>query len=336
MTALSDELTAASLTRSVRSTRLVGALLAFLPVYLTVGVWLVIASPDVGGVVVVGLSGIFMVGSAVVTLVLTPMVSTVMWPPGTRALLAGEPWRAVPVRVLNAPGTTLWLGEGQYVRVRRMPAAVREMVARAERVWVAGPDAKGRLVVRVDGLSTLWTARQVPPVEATAAPPTGQPIMDMWLGPATDRRQAVLAAVMVFVGVLELLLVVPPGTNKAMAAFGVGALAYGAARWLWIRRYRRLLPSGSWVGEGDRTGLACPLERVRGRGRRAGTARRAQAHRAPHPRATGPLRPRGAGGGTLARRRHGGRLPALPDPGAGQAVPRVRAMTVCRLAIRPI
>lgn len=267
MTALSDELTATSLTRSMRSTRLVGALLAFSLGYLVVGVWLVIASPDVGGAVLVGFSGVFLAGTAVVTFVSTPTLSTVLWQPGTRALLAGEPWRAVPARVLNTTGTTLWLGEGQYLRVRMMPAAVREMVARAERVWVAGPDAKGRLVVRVDGLSTLWTARQAPPVEATAAPPTGQPVMDMWLGPATDRRQAVFAAVMVFAGVLELLLVLPPDSDKRMAAFGVGVMAYGAARWLWIRRYRRLLPSGSWV----RARATAPAWRVRWSGSADGT-----------------------------------------------------------------
>jgi len=197
----------------------------------------------------------------------TPALSAATWRPGMRALLARQPWRELPVRVLNATGTTLCSPAGEHLGVRAMPAAVRELVARKGKVGVVGPDAKGRLVVRVDGLLTLWPARRIPPVDGTARYPTDEPIMAMWLRPMVARRQWVVSVVLAFIGVLELVLAVLADGDWRLLLFGAGFLSFAGARLAWLRRIRRLLPTTSWT----RVEAAAPTWRVRWSGTADGT-----------------------------------------------------------------
>lgn len=259
MTALSDEFTASSYTRTVWQTRTVGFFLTCGLVYLAVAFWLLVTAPDVGRPFLQGGAAVIFLGHAVFRFRYTPTLPMAAWQPGMRRLLAQQPWREAAVRMLDATATTLWLTGDEHVRLRTMPAAVREMVAQAEKVWVVGPDTKGRLVVRVDGLLTLWPARRIPPVDATAAQPTGRPVMELWLGSATNRWQSIMGGVLVFIGAVNLVLGVLPRTDVALAALGASFLISGVVHWVWVRRYRRLLPTSSWT----RTEATAPTWRVR-------------------------------------------------------------------------
>jgi hypothetical protein len=136
----------------------------------------------------------FPTASGSVATLYLPLVSAVFWRLGTqvqpgavdwrwvpRRLLAEQSWRETQALVLNTRGTVLVLSPGEYVRVYGLPPALREVLVRARRVRLVGPDDEGRLAVRVDGSYVPWPARRIEPQRATAALPTAEPIAAMWV-----------------------------------------------------------------------------------------------------------------------------------------------------------
>lgn len=116
------------------------------------------------------------------------------WPKAARRLLATQPWRETPAMVLNVRGTVLVLPGGEHIRVYGLRPEACEVVIRARRVWLVGPDAAGWLAVRVDGLHTPWPARRVRPRQGAPAGPNGQGIATMWVTNVVASARVMLVA----------------------------------------------------------------------------------------------------------------------------------------------
>lgn len=172
--------------------------------------------------------------------------SAMEWRPVLRQLLAEQPWRETPALVLNMRGTVLALPDGEYLRVRGLPQTVREVVVRARRVWVVGPDAAGRLAVRVDGMYVPWPARRVPPPRATAALPAGDSIVAMWARLHLSPSRAVLVLVGALIVVRVAATAIPPWRWWDIVVTVAYVLAL-APCWSWFRYFARLRHSGPWV-----------------------------------------------------------------------------------------
>ncbi|HEX6353528.1 hypothetical protein [Actinophytocola sp.] len=191
------------------------------------------------------------------------------WRAATGPLLAGQPWRETPVRVLNTIGTVLYLDNGEYVLVRVLPAAAREVIVRAGRVWLVGPDAKGRFAVRVDGSHTAWPAKRIRPVTGTAALPTHEPIAAMAARVLVERMRP-MAGFFPVLAVLYLVMAVFSTTYDGewwwypFAAFFVFLTVMF---WVSYRQLKRLRPTEPWT----RAQASEPSWRVRGNGTATGT-----------------------------------------------------------------
>lgn len=82
------------------------------------------------------------------------------WLPRARRLLAAQPWRPLPARVISSRVVEVGDGEPWRLRTTGMYDAVRQVIARTGRVWLVGPDAKGWVAIRVDGAHAPWPARK--------------------------------------------------------------------------------------------------------------------------------------------------------------------------------
>jgi hypothetical protein len=173
------------------------------------------------------------------------MPASMRWIAAARRLLSDEPWRATPATVLDTRGTVLVLPDGGHVRVYGLPAAGREVVVRAGRVWVVGPDAAGWLAVRVDGLHTPWPARRVASRNAAPATPTTEPIVTAWGRHLVARARGdlwftvvgavVISGVAVLTGV--------PWLIAVAVVCGAGCVAYTARA---ASRATRVRDAGPW------------------------------------------------------------------------------------------
>jgi len=172
--------------------------------------------------------------------------SAMEWRPIPRQLLAGQPWRETSALVLNVRGTVLVLPDGEYVRVRGLPQAVREVVVRAGRVWVVGPDAAGRLAVRVDGMYMPWPARRVSPRQATAALPAGDSIVATWVRLHRSSAGGVFALIG-FCAVLRVAVAVIPPWRAWDILVTVAFVLAVIPSWSWLRYVTRLRHTGPWV-----------------------------------------------------------------------------------------
>lgn len=168
------------------------------------------------------------------------------WVRPARRLLAEQPWRPSPATVLDVRGTVLALPDGTHVRVDGLPVAAREVVVRAGKVALVGPDSAGWLAVRVDGMHTPWPARVVRSRDAEPATPSATPVTTMWVDRRVGRRTADLAALAAGTVVLAVLALVVGREGWVLP----GVLAFGAigAVWLWqrLRAARRLRHRGPW------------------------------------------------------------------------------------------
>lgn len=160
-----------------------------------------------------------------------------------------QPWQETPVKVLNTYGTVLVLPDGRYVRVNGLPAALREVVVRAGRVWIVGPDAAGNLAIRADGPHTAWPARLIEPLPGTAALPTGEPVAVMSMRLKADALR--LPCVMVTTcGLSAVLFALPPKASWLQILAVLVACAYVTvvvACWSWYLSVRRRRQAGYWV-----------------------------------------------------------------------------------------
>ncbi len=167
------------------------------------------------------------------------------WIAAARRLLAHEPWRETPATVLATRGTVLALPGGEHLRVHGLPAPAREVVVRAGRVHVVGPDARGWLAVRVDGLHTPWPAKVVSPVRAGQATPSAEPVVAAWGRHVVGVARGDLAfAVLLAVGAFA----VTAFLGEWLFAAAVGAVGVTAAAVLGVRLRKalRLRGAGNW------------------------------------------------------------------------------------------
>lgn len=172
--------------------------------------------------------------------------SAMEWRPLPRQLLAEQPWRETPALVLNTRGTVLVLPDNEYIRVRGLPPAAREVVVRTRRVWLVGPDTRGRLVVRVDGLYMPWPARRISPQRATAALPTGELVAEIWVRFHASPARAVFALMCVATVFRVAATAIPPWRwwDILITVAYVLAVVVG---WSWFRYPARLRHTGPWV-----------------------------------------------------------------------------------------
>lgn len=246
--ALDDEFTALTYAHSVRQIRLVTFFVTFAMAYAAISVWALIGAPrPVELVVSVGSPAIWLVIVAMWYLLPPTRFSGTAWRQADKRLLAKHSWRETSVRVLITPGTILVLPGGEYVRVPRLPAAAREVVVRAGRVFLVGPDDNGRLAVRVDGLHAAWAACRTPPVEASAALPSDDPIATIWLRPLTSPWLPTAFGFMALGSALTMVGAgLPPWDWVAFARSS--AMMVFAVAGLWrIRQPRRLRHTEPWV-----------------------------------------------------------------------------------------
>jgi hypothetical protein len=176
----------------------------------------------------------------------TRTVSTgTRWPASARRMLSDEPWREVPVTVLDTRGTVVKFPDGEQVRVHGLSALGREVAIRAGRVWAVGPDGAGWYAVRVDGLHMPLPARRVTVRTDRAATPTAEPIVAGWGRHLVQRARgdlwfalggtAVVTAAAVMVGTPWLVVLV--------VACGAGAVALGIRQ---LRHAARVRDAGPW------------------------------------------------------------------------------------------
>lgn len=267
--ALDDEFTALAHVQSVRQFR-VQVLVALAGLMLVAAeVWLGLKKAMVGlSLVTLGAFVVLVLIGSVYPAWMRPTT----WRPATRRLLTQQPWRETAVRVLNTRGTKLYLAGGGYVKVNALPPAVREIVVRAGRVWLVGPDARGRLAIRVPGLLRAWPARRIPPVQGSAALPTGEPIMRILLRPVTRSGQSVAYAAIAFGAVLQMIAsILPPARNWVPFFIAVVTLVCAVAGSVSTRRLWRLYSTHHANDPWIRAGAAVSSWRVRWNGFVAGT-----------------------------------------------------------------
>lgn len=266
--ALADEFTALSYAQSVRQARVNVFFVLVALAFYAAAFWLGVEGKDLG-------LGFLALGALLWLNVFSfypDLVRPTTWRPASRRLLAEQPWRETAVRVLNTNGTKLYLTGGEYIKVQALPPAVREMIVRAGRVWLVGPDAKGRLAVRVDGLLTAWPARRIPPLQGTAALPTGEPITRILLRPLTDSRRSVAFAALAFIAILQMIAsILPPARNWSWFAAAVVMLVGSVVGFALTRRLRRLFISSHVTDPWIRAGATVTSWRVRRNGLVAGT-----------------------------------------------------------------
>jgi len=258
-------------------------------------VWLASVQPFIGGLV--GLATFF----GCWQLAAGPALAVPRWPAPARRLLAAQSWRAVLVTAVH--NGSLELGDGTRARVWGMPAAVRDVIARTGRVWLVGPDARGWLALRADGLHTPWPARittRGPADRSTGlrlpvAGPTGvvdglwsdPTTTDRWLAPVARLADPMVVQVrhlvgrqwsdLVFTTALMAALVVVAalvdvGPHAWLVPLAVvvalGVVGHSVWRVRTVRRLAALLHAGPW----QRADATLPSWDVRQRGRGDGTA----------------------------------------------------------------
>ncbi|MFI7676823.1 hypothetical protein [Actinophytocola sp. NPDC049390] len=167
------------------------------------------------------------------------------WIVAARRLLTDEPWRETPATVLATRGTVLALPGGEHVRVYGLDAPARDVVVRAGRVRVVGPDASGWLAVRVDGLHTPWPAKVVSPVRAGPASPSAEPVVAAWGRHVVGAARGDLAfAVLLAVGMLVATVLLGEWVFAAVAA--AGGVVVAAVLGLRLRKAVRLCGASNW------------------------------------------------------------------------------------------
>jgi hypothetical protein len=247
VSALDDEFTALTQAHAVRQARLAAVFITFALMYAASSVWMLIGAPrSVDVIVSVSTPAIWLMIVAMWHSFPPTRFGGTVWRQADKRLLAEHSWRETSVRVLNTRGTVLVLPGGEYVRVGLRPAA-REVVVRAGRVFLAGPDDGGRLAVRVDGLHAAWTARRIPPLEATAALPSDDPIATIWLRPLTSPVLPVAFAFVALGSVLTMIGAVLPPWDWGAFARSSAMVVFAVAGWWWIRQPRRLRHTEPWI-----------------------------------------------------------------------------------------
>lgn len=152
------------------------------------------------------------------------------------------PWHAVAATVVGARPCVLAVHLGPsdepvYVRVPRARIGLYQVALRSGRVWLCGPDERGRVMVRVDGLSLGGPGKVIerpkadmtPParLEATGARPADEPLL-AWALRRRARAQIRMVgslAVLLVAGVVVLVVGFSQSDTSALT-FGVFSVIY--------------------------------------------------------------------------------------------------------------
>jgi len=145
-------------------------------------------------------------------------------------------WRAAEATVLRARPCVVSAKVGEetiHLRVPRARLVFRQIAARSGRVWLCGPDERGRVMVRVDGISAGAIAKvcknaprdrtPVTPVRPASQRPIDEPVL-AWLVRRQSRAfviSVVASGMLVLGGVLIVALDADP------SSIGLFPLVYG-------------------------------------------------------------------------------------------------------------
>ena len=149
------------------------------------------------------------------------------------------PWRAAEAKVLRASPCLIEAkaenGDPVYLRVPRARLVFRQIVARSGRVWLCGPDERGRVMVRVDGISAGVVAKvrkspprsttPVTPVEPATARPIDEPVL-AWLVRRQNRAFVISVVLSILLAVTGAIVLAQTGGGNG---FGLIPLIYGLA-----------------------------------------------------------------------------------------------------------
>lgn len=195
------------------------------------------------------------------------------WLRSARTLLAEHSWRPVPASFVTRNVLEIGAEDQWQARVgMTLPEAVRQVITRTGRVWVVGPDAAGRLVLRIDGLVTPLPAWRLPTMITAQAEPSiaateFDPVIT-WAASLGRAQRAWLRSVALATALVVVLFLL-------MAPL-LGAVVYGAAVGLVVlmviivvRRWRlagdaRALPALVRAGPWTRVAVEVRPWRVRG------------------------------------------------------------------------
>ncbi|WP_424185026.1 hypothetical protein ACOBQX_24480 [Actinokineospora sp. G85] len=169
------------------------------------------------------------------------------------ALVAAQPWRARPARLLRARSrhwaSVVEVTEGGVataVRVTALTRAHQAVIARTGRVWVVGPDRAGWAAVRVDGAHEALPARALNRLPGGGG--VGVDAGDVAMATARDQRADVLFAVALvlagYVLVVLAMFTLDGQVGKAMLAAvgGLTGVVLCLAPVLWHTRRNLRLP----------------------------------------------------------------------------------------------
>jgi hypothetical protein len=204
------------------------------------------------------------------------------WLPSARRLLAMQAWRPVAATVVRrgsaVRGTVVAVHDGGddpwHLRAAGLYDAVGSVIAGTGRVWLVGPDAKGWLALRVDGVHAPWPARRVrwrsePAAREPEAPDrTGtaadDPVAASWAATASRLVLLRLWPIVFMIAAIALAAVALAITTSVVTQWVVFALVFilpcvivGLVRLRRTRTVRALpalLRAGPWVRVGARLG----------------------------------------------------------------------------------
>ncbi len=222
-----------------------------------------------------GLATLMIVGPAVMVyvsvrvLVATTGMAGLVKSPFTRVDIAPDGMRAAGKRV------ALQLPDGRWL-VCRLGEPNRLLIAGLRRVWLLGPDARGRVVVLVPGNIRLTTARirdtppersePVPPAPRVPLRPAEDPVLLAHLK-AVDRRVLIPAGVTLAIGAIALWAGVDSAIRSHLRSVGgmtagfvfafVMLLLTGQLVTVWFKQRKLLPPDAGWFEL--RVNLAAPL-----------------------------------------------------------------------------
>ncbi|HWC79883.1 MAG TPA: hypothetical protein VG756_07960 [Pseudonocardiaceae bacterium] len=169
--------------------------------------------------------------------VLLAWVINVRWRRVADSVYPRMAWRAAEATVLRSRRTvvTATLDEEHiHLRVPRARLAFRQIVARSHRIWLCGPDERGRVMVRLDGLSLGVLAKVIaPPAGATpvtpVAAPTARPVDEPVLAWLLRRQNRAFTIALACCGLLVVggALVLASTTDGTAPGVGLLPLVYG-------------------------------------------------------------------------------------------------------------
>ncbi|MDQ0378047.1 hypothetical protein [Amycolatopsis thermophila] len=154
---------------------------------------------------------------------------------------------------LRVSGTTVSIalpGPGPRWARARMPRSKQLVLARERRVFMLGPDRRGRLVLAAPGSIAGHFGRVRPtPAAGSGEPPAGTTVSAAFLGESQRRAALTIALAPVAGALVWVIAEMFPGGSPVGGAIGGGAayLAFAIVRLVHVRRLARAARTGDWT-----------------------------------------------------------------------------------------